>query len=499
MRRADEARNYRIEPAIPIIRQGQDPITPILKRACPWMTIRNIFAEQSFGAGQWPTQGWKIHVSATAMNAREVLGRALPILLEFGVRFKVVKSIPRLLDLNSGEYGLSQIGKFITAYPSDDKQSIDLAHALDRATFGLAGPFVPTDKVVRKGGIVHYRYGGFWPAVSANDGSLDSTIFDDQYRLIVDHRLPYYIDHPLGIPDPFHPQSITDPESSDSGAFASRFVILEAFSRGTWGRAYKAIDLNSEPPRLCVLKEFWHDVAMDIFGRDARDHAFLEASILHEMGSNRILPEYYDCLEVDGNVYLVMEYIDGETLDQIAARRWRNGDRFGPGELTEIGQELATAVHVLNENGLILRDIKPSNVIMCVDGRLRIIDAAISYRPGIDIGPPLGVGTKGFMAPEQARLAPPLPTHDVFGWAMTMRFLATGSNPWHVTPQGRLVAKHIGPIRRSRPDLSEQFGTLLNRSSNVVSDRRPGSLGIVLRELECLKGNDYKPSIFEKS
>ena len=66
-----------------------------------------------------------------------------------------------LLQLNNGLYGHGQVGKFITVYPSNDKQALQLAVALHEATDGLPGPRIRTDRPLRPGSLVHYRYGAF--------------------------------------------------------------------------------------------------------------------------------------------------------------------------------------------------------------------------------------------------------------------------------------------------------------------------------------------------
>ena len=84
----------------------------------------------------FPTQGWKLHVTAGIASAEAVLACALPVLLAEEVSFKVAASLQVLAELNRGEARLSQIGKFITVYPRDDAQAIGLAVALDQVTRG---------------------------------------------------------------------------------------------------------------------------------------------------------------------------------------------------------------------------------------------------------------------------------------------------------------------------------------------------------------------------
>ena len=108
-----------------------------------------------------PAQGWKLHVSAAVSNAQAVLERALPLLLHAPLNFKLASSSKQLYGLNAGHYGRSQVGKFITIYPSSDERAIELARGLDSRLRGLQGPRVLSDRQLTKGGLVHYRYGAF--------------------------------------------------------------------------------------------------------------------------------------------------------------------------------------------------------------------------------------------------------------------------------------------------------------------------------------------------
>jgi hypothetical protein len=139
----------------------EDPIRRIIDRRIPWAIHSEVFSQQSLGTGPWPDQGWKLHVSATPLSAVEILEVALDVLLADGARFKVATSIGILSALNAGHLGLSQIGKFITVYPSDDAQAVRLALKLDEATRGRRGrgPRVPSDRPLRPDSLVHYRYG----------------------------------------------------------------------------------------------------------------------------------------------------------------------------------------------------------------------------------------------------------------------------------------------------------------------------------------------------
>src|SRR6266850_4099895 len=89
----------------------------------PWIWVT--------GLAEIPQQGWKLHLSATVASALTVLERALPVLLADGASFKVARSLSDLQSLNEGRAGLSQVGKFITVYPTSDAHAVHLATALD--------------------------------------------------------------------------------------------------------------------------------------------------------------------------------------------------------------------------------------------------------------------------------------------------------------------------------------------------------------------------------
>lgn len=140
-----------------------------------------------------PEQGWKLHVSATMLSAGEVLKRVLPLLLAETTAFKVAATPRQIGVLNSGGGGLSQVGKFITIYPKDDEQAVRLAVGLHDATAGLRGPAVPSDRPLRKGSLVYYRYGGFLH-LGTHDvlGDVRMAIRTPSGELVPDERLSVY-------------------------------------------------------------------------------------------------------------------------------------------------------------------------------------------------------------------------------------------------------------------------------------------------------------------
>src|SRR6185369_2845388 len=106
--------------------------------------------------------GWKLHVSATILNAPTILERIAPLLVESGVQFKAPRSLTDLGTLNSGLLQTyTQVGKVFTIYPHSDEEAVTLATRLDDLTRRFKAPSVPFDLRLSEGSNVYYRYGAF--------------------------------------------------------------------------------------------------------------------------------------------------------------------------------------------------------------------------------------------------------------------------------------------------------------------------------------------------
>ncbi|MFD0478870.1 serine/threonine-protein kinase [Nonomuraea thailandensis] len=123
----------------------------------------------------------------------------------------------------------------------------------------------------------------------------------------------------------------------------------------------------------------------------------------------------------DDRPYIVSEYVRGDSLER-AVRR--DGPRTGGG-LERLAVATATALAAIHRAGVVHRDLKPGNVILGPEGPV-VIDFGISRALDHAATQTGAVGTPGYMAPEQVSMDPVGPAADVFSWAATMVFAATG-------------------------------------------------------------------------
>lgn len=408
---------------------NKDPIRQLLDRRVPWAVQGELYTLQSLGASAAPCQGWKIHISASPGSALEVLSTSLDVLLTEGARFKVVSSMSILLAINAGEFGVSQIGKFITVYPSDEGQAVRLAVQLDQATRGRRGPRVPSDRPLRPGSLVHYRYGAMHlrPEGKVVDEDIAGRydLVDPMGRWFSDVRHSYYV-APHGVVDPFELAGAYTPGKQRERLLDGRYLVIDALSQSPRGGVFRAIDLGATPARRCLLKEFWHDVGAGEDGRDARDWAVNEERILTRHVADSSLPRFLGSFEIDGDRYNAIEYVVGDPLDRVLSEDNAAMVGVAPSTVTRIGLATADALAHLHSMDVIFRDLKPANVIMTPDGGYRLIDFGIAHDHRLDNGRAFGAGTPHFCSPEQFAGVAPSPTDDVFAWGAVLHYLACG-------------------------------------------------------------------------
>ncbi|TGA98076.1 serine/threonine protein kinase, partial [Streptomyces palmae] len=153
------------------------------------------------------TQGWKLHLSATPLSAPYVLTRAADILIRHRFAFKFAATVDGVRELVSRHADRGSGGKFLTVYPECDEDRLrELAEALHRATSGLPGPGILSDRRYRPGSLVHYRYGAFGGVpVLGNDGTYETLLIAPDGSLAPDHRKAWFSPPPWAPRDPFRP------------------------------------------------------------------------------------------------------------------------------------------------------------------------------------------------------------------------------------------------------------------------------------------------------
>jgi hypothetical protein len=396
-----------------------------------------------------PEQGWKLHISATEVSAGDVLAAALPVLVTEAVPFKFAAGHNVVRLLNSTHADRASGGKFITIYPTDDAQAVRVAEACHRATGGLAGPVILSDRAYRPGSLVHYRYGGFSgaPAIDA-DGVVVHLIKGPDGKPLADERTASYR-APSWLTDPFQPgnnpsaaagatnATATAPAAADGIVVLNgRYRVQGALSHANKGGTYLAEDGTTGG--LVVIKEGRPHVGDEGRG-DARARVRHEARMLALVERLGRAPRLIEVFEQGDHVFLVEEYVDAPSLRDVVEAAPFPGDGPEPpdggpmallpaDEQVALAAALAETLAAFHAAGVVVGDFNPNNILVPGDGGLVVIDLEHARPVG---EPPAGpAGTPGYASPEQLRGEGDGETDDRYGLGATIAYVATGVDPF---------------------------------------------------------------------
>jgi tRNA A-37 threonylcarbamoyl transferase component Bud32 len=241
-----------------------------------------------------------------------------------------------------------------------------------------------------------------------------------------------------------------------------RYQILERLGAGGMGTVYKARDPHLD--RTVALKIPRIDTPpqerprrMERFQREARS----AAQVWHP----HVCP-IYDVGEHDGQPYVVMAYVHGQSMADRLARRGRFED---VGEAVALIGQVLDALGAIHAHGIVHRDLKPSNIMLDTSGRAVLTDFGLA-RPENEAGNLTSegviVGTPAYMAPEQAagqseRIGP---WTDLYSAGVVFFEMLTGRLPFEGPPLavlGKIVNEPPPPLSRFRPYLDSRLEALL--------------------------------------
>ncbi|WP_426367696.1 class IV lanthionine synthetase LanL [Streptomyces sp. E-08] len=394
-------------------------------------------------------QGWKLHVPATPLSAPLVLARSAEVLVAHRAAFKFAGSPAKVAALVSGRFARGGGGKFLTVYPADDEQFRRLAEELHRATEGLPGPAVLSDRRYRPGSQVFYRYGVFKGVRELTaDGAFAARLTDPEGRPVADERNAWF-SPPAWAGDPF-PDRPAAPARSTATArpvlLGDRFLVRGAIQHSNKGGVFRAEDTRTGAQ--VVVKQARPHVGAGLEGLDVRDLLRREAALLERFGHVRPdrVPGLVEVFEQQGSVFLATASVPGATLRRTVAERLARDGSACPDDPTadSLVRGLVELVATAHELGVTLHDFNPNNVMVTPDGRLVLIDLEMAAPEGERWV--LGA-TPGYTAPELRavdQVAPALPPSvDLYALGATVLHALSGADP--------VLAEDL-PRATARPD-----------------------------------------------
>src|SRR5436853_656623 len=251
---------------------------------------------------------------------------------------------------------------------------------------------------------------------------------------------------------------------------------------------------------LAEDQELGRGVAIKILNdRHANDEQFVERFRREAKNAAALshpnIVSIYDRGEAEGTYYIAMEYIDGRTLKELIVSR-------GPAPLTvavEYARQILSALRFAHRHGIVHRDIKPHNVLVDAEGRVKVTDFGIARAGGWQMTEAGSiVGTAQYLSPEQARGTDVDQRSDLYSLGVVLYELLTGTLPFNGDTPVEIAMKHLStvpePPSERRPDVPRDLDLIVMRALAKDPDDRYESAEEMDADLErFLRGAAVSP------
>ncbi len=269
---------------------------------------------------------------------------------------------------------------------------------------------------------------------------------------------------------------------------------IDQFLGGGMSHVYRATD--TVLGRRVALKILTEEGTAD---EESKARFLMEARVASNVRHENII-SVYDFGEERGRPFIVMEYLDGESLRSAI----RNGHLGDFRRRMNIALQVARAVDFIHSQKVIHRDIKPENIHIDIAGRIKLMDFGIAKAAGMHLTKAgFTLGTPYYMAPEQVLGRPLGPQADVYAFGalvfelLTGEKIVDGANVDKIFENILYQCVDLSPLHTARipPALIE----LIERMLDKQPAQRPPSLGLVADEIERIMSpyNSYIPPLLE--
>jgi serine/threonine-protein kinase len=244
---------------------------------------------------------------------------------------------------------------------------------------------------------------------------------------------------------------------------------MRDLGQGGFGQTYLAEDTNRFN-EFCVLKEFVPQVTDPALLQKAKQLFEREAGVLYQLNHPQI-PQFRELLRVQvgdrGRLFLVQDYVEGPTYQELLETRLRSGNRFSEAEITQLLVQILPVLDYLHSVGVIHRDIAPDNLILrnadglpvLIDfgGVKRLATLVMEQQTGVE-APPTRLGKVGYAPPEQLDGGAIGPSTDLYALGVTALVMLCGESPqslyddynqtWHWQQRVRLSPRFEAVLAR---------------------------------------------------
>jgi serine/threonine-protein kinase len=259
-----------------------------------------------------------------------------------------------------------------------------------------------------------------------------------------------------------------------------RYRLDARIGTGGMSTVYRAFDTVLE--RQVAIKVMHREIATD---SDQLERFRREARAVAQLNHPHIVT-VIDAGEDDGTPYIVFEYVEGETLKD----RIRRHGRLPVSEAVAYAIEIARALGVAHDRGIVHRDVKPQNVLVDEEGSAKVTDFGIARtldQEGLTADGRV-LGTTDYVSPEQALGHPVTGQSDLYSLGIVLFEMLTGDVPFQGENQVAVAMKHVREelpdVQLRRPEVSSALAAVLDRATDKDLARRYADDAALIADLE---------------
>ncbi len=278
------------------------------------------------------------------------------------------------------------------------------------------------------------------------------------------------------------PEPVLEGGGLAQGQRLGPYEIAGKIGAGGMGTVYRATDTRLN--RAVAIKVISRE------GNSFRRRFFLEAKAASALNHPNIVT-IYEYNSAAGFDYLVMEYLEGQTLDCVAVTHPPLPD------LLRYACQAAAAIERAHRAGIVHRDLKPGNIMVIAPsgepGAVKVLDFGLAKYAPADDGDSaesltrtgVSVGTPAYMSPEQAKAEPADFRSDIFSFGIVLYELACGSRPFHGTTRVDLLHAIVHGSPQRPPDVPRPLMDLIEQCLAKDPSLRPRSMQEIHDRLNC--------------
>jgi len=241
-----------------------------------------------------------------------------------------------------------------------------------------------------------------------------------------------------------------------------KYEVIKEIGKGATSAVYQAYD-PFQNRQVAIKLVFPEALVHADHGKRYRKLFVTEASLAGKLSHPHIVA-IYDAVAGDDASYIVMEYVDGTTLEQYA----RHDHLLPVHRILEIAYKCARALDYASKQGVIHRDIKPANILLAGRDDIKISDFGAALTLASQTTQVSGVGSPAYMSPEQVKEQPLTHQTDIFSLGVVMYQLLTGRLPFQGTNNYSMIYQIINtdpiPPSRQRPGIPENVDAIVMRA-----------------------------------